>query len=178
MRINYWQTFYEEGFYHIYNRAIGNDLLFPQDNNCQFFLEKWQEYLGSYLDTYAYCLMGNHFHFVIKVKSIDTVLIKTIQSENTNAACHFLNRITTYNTFLEDQFKRFFSSYTLSFNKYYKRHGSLFQSRFKRIEISNHVKLLNTICYVHHNPIHHDISPFYEVWCYSSYKAFARSFLI
>jgi hypothetical protein len=35
---------------------------------------------------------------------------------------------------------------------------------------------LNTICYVHHNPIHHNISCFYDSWTYSSFKSYLSDF--
>jgi REP element-mobilizing transposase RayT len=172
MRFNYWQTFYEERFYHIYNRAIGRDNLFVEAGNYRFFLSKWQQYIHPYVDTYAYCLMGNHFHFLIRVKQFDNVLKESLNLEKTVAARQFLAQEGDFNVFLTDQFKRLFSAYTLAFNKQQQRHGSLFQEAFKRIQIDNDVKLLNTLCYVHHNPIHHDMSPFYDFWQYSSYNTY------
>lgn len=55
-------------FYHVYNRTNNKELLFKEHENYFFFLRKYKQYLSSYIDTYAYCLMPNHFHFLIKVK--------------------------------------------------------------------------------------------------------------
>ncbi|MBL7815636.1 MAG: hypothetical protein JNL70_11515 [Saprospiraceae bacterium] len=172
MRINYWQTFYEGCFYHIYNRAIGRAWLFANDENNHYFLKKWKQYIHPYIETYAYCLMVNHFHFLVRVRRIDNAMRQQIEQENTVASRKFLNGEIEFNTFLEDQFKRLFSAYTLAYNKQQSRHGSLFQESFKRIQIGNEVKLINTLCYIHHNPIHHDASPFYDVWTFSSFKAY------
>ena len=95
-----------------------------------------------------------------------------IENEKTVASKNFLTDKITIDAFLEDQFKRFFSAYTLSFNKQQERHGSLFQASFKRVQLCSEVKLLNTLCYVHHNPIHHDLSPVYYTWQYSSYSSY------
>ena len=66
MKIDYWQTFYPETYYHVYNRANGFANLFINDGNYRYFLDKWQHYFGNYLDTVAYCLIHNHFHFVVR----------------------------------------------------------------------------------------------------------------
>jgi putative transposase len=172
MRFNYWQTFEEVGFYHIYNRAIGRENLFSDAGNYRFFLKKWSYYIHPYVDTYAFCLMGNHYHFLVRIKPLNDALKQQISLEKTVAARQFVAQEVSYDFFLIDQFKRLFSAYTLAFNKQQSRHGSLFQEGFKRVQIENDVKLLNTLCYIHHNPIHHDISPFYDVWQFSSYNAY------
>jgi putative transposase len=172
MQINYWQTFYENAYYHVYNRAIGTDLLFLTHDNYKFFLQKWQKYVSDYLDTYAYCLMSNHFHFIVKVKSVDDELKECVKHEGTVAARAFLLNEITFDAFLEDQFKRLFTSYAKAFNTQRERHGSLFQKGFKRIQQKNIEQLFDKIAYVHHNPLHHGASPFYDVWTYSSYIAY------
>jgi putative transposase len=172
MRFDYWQTFYENSFYHIYNRAIGTDKLFVNEGNYQYFLGKWKLYIHPYVDTYAYCLMSNHYHFLARIKTFDESLMQIVQSEGTKASKNFCAGKTALDTFMLDQFKRFFSAYALAFNKQRERHGSLFQESFKRIEINNEVKLLNTLCYIHHNPIHHELSTVYNTWKYSSYNAY------
>jgi putative transposase len=172
MRFNYWQTFYEDSFYHVYNRTVGHEFLFANDGNYRYFLTKWKKYLHPYVDTYGYCLMGNHFHFLIRIKPVTDEQKQIIAAENTSASRRFCTGEITIDAFLEDQFKRFFSAYALSFNKQQKRHGSLFQAKFKRVQIVDDTRLLDTLCYVHHNPIHHDYSPFYDVWQYSSFKAY------
>lgn len=172
MTIDYWQTLKENAYYHIYNRTNGNALLFCSHDNYQFFLQKWQLYFDDYLDTYAYCLMSNHFHFIVKVKPFDDAFKAKLQTENTVAAKAFIKQKITLDAFLEDQFKRFFTSYAKAFNKQQKRHGSLFEKRFKRVELKTPLQLLEKIAYVHHNPLHHDLSPFYDSWQYSSYSTY------
>ena len=172
MRFNYWQTFYEDSYYHVYNRAIGKERLFTTDNNYNHFLKKWRQYIHPYVDTYAYCLMSNHFHFLVKIKPVTSIIKQSIEAENTVASKNFLADKISLDVFLEDQFKRFFSSYALGFNKRNERHGSLFQTRFKRVKLRSEKRILDTVCYVHHNPIHHNLSPFYDAWRYSSYSSF------
>lgn len=141
-------------FYHLYNHAIGSENLFHENKNYTFFIGKWEEYITSYANIWAYCLMPNHFHFVIQIRD------KNCFPASTGA-----------NKFLEGQFKRLFSSYTLSFNKVYDRRGSLFQKSFKRAKVDSEQYLQHLIHYIHHNPIHHHFTDGYADWKYSSYTS-------
>lgn len=55
--------------FHIYNHGNAEDLIFREDKNYSFFLKKYQKYIPPIADTFAYCLLPNHFHFMIKVES-------------------------------------------------------------------------------------------------------------
>lgn len=58
--------FYEEdATYHIYNRS--NDLLFYKRDNYIYFLRKTRNHILPYADVISYCLMPNHFHFLLTV---------------------------------------------------------------------------------------------------------------
>ena len=61
-------------FYHIYNRGNGGQWIFYKEKNYPYFLEKYKAYMLEYWDTYAYCLLPNHFHLMIKVKSVGAIL--------------------------------------------------------------------------------------------------------
>ncbi|MBW8331475.1 MAG: hypothetical protein K0M40_05630 [Prolixibacteraceae bacterium] len=72
--------------------------------------------------------------------------------------------------YLSKQFANLFSSYTQSFNKVYRRMGSLFIKNFKREPIHDKTHFLNAIVYTHRNPVHHGFCSNYEDWEYSSYN--------
>jgi len=55
-------------FYNIYNHANGNEGLFPETKNYNFFLERYDKYLTNFVDIWSYCLLPNHFHFLMRVK--------------------------------------------------------------------------------------------------------------
>lgn len=54
--------------YHVYNRANGHERIFLSDENYRYFLAQYGKYVGPYTDLFAYCLMPNHFHFLIRIK--------------------------------------------------------------------------------------------------------------
>ena len=56
------------GLYHIYNRGNLKTTVFFQPRNYLFFLEKVRKHFLPSVDILAYCLMPNHFHFMIRVK--------------------------------------------------------------------------------------------------------------
>lgn len=58
-----------ETVYHNYNHANGSEDLFRKDENYRYFLQKYSEYIYPIAETYAYCLMPNHFHLMVKVRS-------------------------------------------------------------------------------------------------------------
>ena len=60
----------QDCFYHIYNRANGNEKLFASDDNYIYFLKQYNYYISPIAKTFAYCLMPNHFHFLVQIKPI------------------------------------------------------------------------------------------------------------
>mgnify|MGYP001422008446 FL=1 len=49
--------------YHLYNRGVNRESIFHGAENYRYFLELYRQHVGWLVDTYAYCLLGNHFHF-------------------------------------------------------------------------------------------------------------------
>lgn len=150
MPAKYHDRFEEGAYYHIYNRSINQEIIFRNDRNYIFFLGKWKKYLHDYVDVFAYCLQPDHFHFFVYVKELN---------------------LDDVNSFLEQQFKKMFSSYVLAFNAENNRKGSLLQKRFKRTKVDNPDYFTSIIRYIHNNPIHHHLVANYEDWKYSSYNA-------
>ena len=96
----------QEGkYYHIYNRGNNRETLFYTEANYKYFLKKYDKYLSEYIDTYAYCLLPNHFHLLISVKEL-----KDIPLETGNKKVQTLEQIISF------QFRKFFTSYAMSIN--------------------------------------------------------------
>lgn len=58
-------------FYHIWNRGNNRENLFYSSRNYEYFIRLYAEYLDPVAETYAFCLLPNHFHLLIRTKSIE-----------------------------------------------------------------------------------------------------------
>lgn len=138
-------------FYHIYNRGINGTKVFETDENYFYFLKRLKVFISPVCEFYAYCLMPNHFHFVIRVKS--EKVINEFLTENKNKVRFEEKGLHSFDAIISKQFAKFFSSYSQAFNRFNKfRTGSLLESPFKRIRIDNEEYLRKLIIYVHQNP--------------------------
>ena len=171
MKINYWQSLDYDCHYHIYNRTVDGVTLFRSDVDYKSFLKKYTKYFQPYLSTYAYCLIPNHFHFIIKVNSKEQILLAA-ENDTSLSAQNLIQEKGSVSNFLADLFKRFFSSIAKSYNYRHNHKGAVFSERVKRVWIQNDDRLRYLIAYVHHNPIHHLLEQSYDKWIYSSYSSF------
>ncbi len=146
-------------YYHVYNHANGDENLYRQDENYHFFLRQWAKYIEPVADTYCYCLMPNHFHFLIRTKS------------ELELATANLTGLEDLSGFISKSFSNLFNAYAKAYNEMYGRRGSLFHRPFKKKEISSDPYLTAVITYIHRNPIHHGFCDDLTVWPYSSYMA-------
>jgi REP element-mobilizing transposase RayT len=144
--------------YHIFNHAIGSDNLFKTEENYSFFLQRYAFHINKIADTYAYCLMPNHIHFVVKIKSLNELILLPDFKEK-----------YTIEYFNSKKFSNLFSSYAQSFNKQQNRKGNLFISNFERRIVANQAYFRNLINYVHMNPVNHGFVKDPADWKFSSY---------
>lgn len=179
--------------YHIFNHANGFENIFRHEANYCFFLKKYAKYIGPVAETYAYCLMPNHFHLVARMRKRAVIEKLIRKSKNFSKVAGPINNgtepsVTTsqdstsgenfgkvlsdseIEKYLSKQFAKLFSCYTQSFNKVYHRMGSLFIKNFKREPITDKPHFLNAIVYTHRNPVHHGFCKAYDEWPFSSYN--------
>ncbi|MBK9735277.1 MAG: hypothetical protein IPO92_10035 [Saprospiraceae bacterium] len=171
MSFNYWQDFEENEYYHIYNKAINGITLFKCDQEYVDFLFKYKKYVSPCFNTYAYCLMPNHFHFLIRVKQVEVVK-KFSKTQKTKKALAFMYDHEYFNDFISDQFKRMFSSVAIRYKNRYNHKGAVFIEKYKRIQSQDIFKNIYWLTYIHHNPIHHHYTKEYSEWIYSSYNTY------
>ena len=135
-------------YYHIYNRGNNSENIFIEERNYNYFLKLMDKYLSDTCTIYAYCLLKNHFHLILKTKN--NIEAKTISLK----------------------FSHFFNSYAQAINKAFNRTGSLFTTRFKRKKIDDEEYLKNLIIYTHLNPEHHQLTSDFRKYKYSSYASY------
>lgn len=147
------ETFEAGCYYHIYNRGNNKEDIFIEDKNYNFFLLRLKKYILQIADVYAYCLLKNHFHIVLRVKSPEDL------------PDAFKNKIHL-------PFSNFFNAYAKSINTTYGRSGSLFQEHLQRNKIDNEVYLKQVIVYVHLNPLKHKFSDNFKSYSHSSFLSY------
>ena len=54
-------------YYHIYNRGYNRQDLFYEEQNYLYFLQRYEHHICPVADTFAHCLMKNHFHLLVRV---------------------------------------------------------------------------------------------------------------
>ncbi len=115
-----------DSIYHVMSKSISEVNLFKDDDDKEKYLEILKGYQDIfYFKVYAYCLMDNHCHFIIDVNGADISKI-----------FHGVNY-----------------KYAMYFNSRYKRHGHLFQDRFKSITVNKDNYLVTLSGYIHANPL-------------------------
>ncbi len=185
--------------YHIYNRGINGENIFKEERNYRYFLEKYAQYIEPIADTFAYCLLKNHFHIAIRTKSeaeiIDFYVKKKTKIIEGNAANNIVKVLngTTNNAgwvqnpacveppleikmltaphIISKQFSDFFNSYAQSINKAHARTGRLFEEPFRRILVDSDAYFTELIYYIHFNPQKHGFVQDFRAYPHSSYHA-------
>ncbi len=141
----------EDSFYHVYNRGVEKRNIFLEDYDYRVFLNLLKIYLSpldeaklgmsslfpdkrirlrkTFYDEVrlmSLCLMPNHFHLLL-------------QQQTRSSMTEFVRAVCT--------------SYSMYFNKKYKRVGGLFQGVYKAVNIENDEYLLHLSRYIHRNPL-------------------------
>jgi putative transposase len=138
-------------FFHIYNRGNNHENVFMQERNYAYFMELWWKHTYSIAETWAYCLLRNHFHAVVYIKN---------KSDLTGLAK--IKEPSQY-------FSNFFNVYARGINIAMQRTGALFERPFKRIPVDSETYLMRLIVYVHQNPQKHKFVEDFRDWNYLSY---------
>ena len=130
-------------YYHLYNRGVNKGNIFFSDRNYSYFLFLMDRYFKDTADILAYCLMPNHFHKVIRVKS---------------------------DSFLKESLHPFLLTYSKAINREQDRVGPLFQGRYQVNPIDDDGYLLDCVKYIHLNPVKAKLVAEPILWKYSSYS--------
>ncbi len=157
-------------YYHIYNRGVNSEKIFSTKENYLFFLKKFTAYVNPVCEVYAYCLMPNHFHFLIRVKSKEEIQ-SFVKVSNFDKADNDKQEkgLHTFDSLVSKQIGKFISSYSQAYNKFTDRHGALLESPFKRKRIETEEYLKNLIIYIHLNPT--DSKQNFETYPFSSFSS-------
>lgn len=133
-------------YYHIYNRGINRENIFIEERNYDLFLKLYEKHLSPVTDLFSYCMLRNHFHLLVRVKS-ETEIQETLKVSTSNPVQMLRNTPLEENNdlrrkplgsaYVSKKFSDFFNAYAKTINKAYGRTGSLFQHPFGRVPITN-----------------------------------------
>ncbi|MHB8157219.1 MAG: REP-associated tyrosine transposase [Desulfocucumaceae bacterium] len=137
----------ESGVYHIIMRGINRQSIFEDEEDFVKFFQTIQHYKEqSGYEIYAYCLMGNHVHLLLKMGQEP----------------------------LEQVMRRICGSYVYWYNQKYQRIGNLFQDRFKSEPVEDDTYFLIVQRYIHQNPIKAGLVRSAEQYKWSSFNEYVN----
>jgi putative transposase len=139
------------GYYHIFDRGVNRENIFIEERNYAYFLSLYALHIHPVAETYAYCLLRNHFHILVKINPVPE-----ISSSPPSKA-----------------FNNFLTAYAKGFNKTYNRTGALFQHHFSRIPIFSDQYFSTLVRYIHQNPCKDGFVHDFRDWPFSSYHELA-----
>jgi len=135
------------GIYHIMLRGINQQVIFEDEEDNEKFIDTLKSFKAvSGYKLFAYCLMGNHLHLLLKIEKESLALI----------------------------LKRIAGSYVYWYNLKYRRIGHLFQDRFKSEAVEDEEYFLSVLRYIHQNPIKAEICKEIDEYKFSSYNDFVK----
>lgn len=144
---------FKNAYYHVMNRGRGRKTIYPGKSYYQAFLQGLEEANQRFgLDIQAYCLMGNHYH----------LLVKTPRG-NLSRCMRHVNGL-----------------YTQRYNRLKRTDGPLFRGRYKAILVDSSEYLLQVSRYIHRNPIEtkKPLVRKLEKYPWSSYAAYVNKIQI
>ncbi|MFW5645126.1 MAG: transposase [Bacteroidota bacterium] len=152
-----------DSYYHIHNRGINSCNLFRENENYEHFLRLFNRYIIPVAKCFAWVLMGNHFHFFVRInKEKDILNYQEIARLSKMRA----------NDRVYQQFSNLFNAYTKAFNKRYDRTGSLFEHPFRRKKVENRIYFQQLVLYIHMNPVNHGFRDHPLEYPWSSFHEF------
>ena len=121
------RKFFSGSIFHVFNRGSKKELIFYGNNDYQRFIEKLFFYANQTKDhVIQYCLLPNHFHFLIKANSVDSIskLMLKLQKSHARYYCYEFQQV-----------------------------GRIFQGKYKSILVDSRLQLMTVSRYIHRNPI-------------------------
>ena len=136
-------VFHEGGYYHIFNRGANRQKIFCSDENYRYLVRTMNRIKPEGISVLAFCLMPNHYHFLVRQEAEEPVHV-------------FIQGL--------------FNVYSKAFNKMFRRTGTLFEGRFRAVEITENRHLLHLCRYIHGNPVQAGLVHCAEDWPFSDYR--------
>ncbi len=130
--------------YHVLNRGNAKQRIFHKDQDYAIFIKLLKEGMALFsVNIFAYCLMPNHFHFVLSP-----------------CRANSLSRLMQW----------LLTSHVRRYHKHYGTSGHVWQGRYKSFLIKEDEHLLTVVRYVEGNPVRAGLVSSANDWPYSSHR--------
>ena len=153
-----------DSVFRVYSRAVEGQLLFYKTENYYYFLKQYHEYLKDLSELHSWVLLPERFEFLISIKSVDncifTDLERKIVDSDTNRLYDIISR----------RFKNLFLSHSHFIKNRFDIRTNVFAQKFRH-ELIEENDLKQTICSIHHLPVHYNITYDWEHYPWSSYSS-------
>ena len=137
----------ETNIYHIMNRALNKQTLYDDEQDFLYFLKVLKDVkTKTHFDLYAYCVMTNHYHLLIKEHDVKISVI--------------MNKIN--------------SRYANYYNLKNERTGYVFNDRFHSESVDSMPYLFRCARYIHQNPVKAGLCDKTYNYKFSSIHAYRR----
>ena len=113
--------------------------IFIEGHNYHHFLNLYARYIEPVADTYSYCLLPNHFHLLVWIKTLREQEEWSKHDADEKDAPNSLGLSLFKPRKPSQQFSNLLNAYAKAINKAYDRTGSLFQNPFGRIEVTSNL---------------------------------------
>jgi len=162
-------NFTPDNLYHVYNQGNNQQPIFTTEEDYYIFLRMIRKTISPYCEIIAYCLMPNHFHFLIYTDERVNRIIKQGGLQ--------IDPVT-------NGFRKLLSGYARIYNKRNNKSGSLFRQKTK-VKCLSDINILaipgkklqdyyfTCFHYIHQNPFRAGLVGKIEDWNFSSFKDYA-----
>ncbi|WP_210521083.1 transposase [Hymenobacter terricola] len=152
-----------DALYHVYNRGNNGQQLFFTPAHYHHFLRLFRQHLAPCAEVLAYCLMPNHFHFLLHTTVAGTQPTAASTSTTTQPLSRGIGELL--------------SSYSQGLNQQLGRQGGLFQPKTKDKQVDGPFcepsYAATYLHYIHQNPMRAGLANGLDDWPYSSYRDYA-----
>lgn len=160
--------FEPDTYYHIYHHAVEGQYLFSNDIEYEEFFKRYKKYVQPIAETCCYCLLSNHYHFLIRIKTEKEIRAYLIQKKWRELGFkeplanpfdlpgqvkgkaifeQLLNK--PIHVLIGHQIGNLMNAYTRWFNTRKQRKGAIFEGDISRLKADNQAYLMRLVHYIH-----------------------------
>ncbi len=162
-------------FYHIYNRGMNGADLFYCNDNYNYFLAQFEIHAHPVVDTFAWCLLRNHFHMLVRVKQGQEIRVGQLANPPRQLDLTGLENLSGLTpvevaAFASKSFSNLFNAYARGLNKQRGRKGAVWSRPFNRKLVDSERYFKQLVVYIHTNPVKHGFADSFMDYPWSSYQ--------